>query len=88
MHHSWVDGQGCNALACCADIIEMQAVDRDFLAFVLRLMQHDAESTQRKLRRTEPSPSNSPVRQAPPYPRLGVYSWTSQTNFLPMLCKD
>ena len=45
-----------------ADIIEMQAVDRDLFSFVLQLMKHNAEDVHRKLRRTEPSPSNSPVR--------------------------
>ncbi len=49
---------------CCADIIEMQAVDRDLFSFVLQLLQHSEESTHRKLRRTEPSASSSPVRQA------------------------
>ena len=47
---------------CIADIIEMQAVDRDLFSFVLQLMKHNAEDVHRKLRRTEPSPSNSPVR--------------------------
>ena len=51
------------SVRCIADIIEMQAVDRDLFSFVLELMKHNAEDMQRKLRRTEPSsPSNSPVR--------------------------
>lgn len=49
-------------LCCHADIIEMQAMDRDLFSFVLRLLQHNTETSHRKLRRTEPSPSNSPVR--------------------------
>ena len=50
------------SVRCIADIIEMQAVDRDLFSFVLELVKHNAEDMQRKLRRTEPSPSNSPVR--------------------------
>ena len=45
-----------------ADIIETQAVDRDLFTVVLRLLQHSTEAAHRKLRRTEPSPSNSPGR--------------------------
>src|ERR1700735_2881582 len=36
---------------CIADIIEMQAVDRDLFSFVLQLMKHNAEDVHRKLRR-------------------------------------
>ena len=49
----------------CADIIEIQAVDRDLFTIVLRLLQHNTEAAHRKLRRTEPSPSNSPGRCMP-----------------------
>ena len=51
-----------NLLVLCADIIEMQAMDRDLFTIVLRLLQHNTEVAHRKLRRTEPSPSNSPGR--------------------------
>ncbi len=40
----------------------MQAVDCDLFGFVLQLVKHNEEDVHRKLRRTVPSPSNSPVR--------------------------
>ena len=57
---SWRECTSCCVL--CADIIEMQAVDRDLFTIVLQLLQHNTEVAHRKLRRTEPSPSNSPGR--------------------------
>ncbi len=65
---------------CCADIIEMQAVDRDLFSFVLQLLQHNAESTHRKLRRTEPSASSSPVRQTPSHLLHQCMLYTAETS--------
>ena len=56
----WYHCIRCSVL--CADIIEMQAMDRDLFTIVLQLLQHNTEVAHRKLRRTEPSPTNSPGR--------------------------
>lgn len=46
-------------MCCAAEIEEVHLLDHDFFRFLRRLVEANLEACQRKLRRTEPSPTKS-----------------------------